>query len=138
MSISNASTVVTFDADAAREAIEAVLEGPLYSLVEYDAESFNPLYVDEETVALYEDEADMQEHFDQIHSYVHLDFAEMDLFVDELLPVANRVDYIATGLDVLTFVRIYVGQEGLFIAVDPDEPVEPIVEAVKEAVAAAA
>ena len=89
-------------------------------------------------MARYEDEAAMQEHFDQIHSYVHLDFAEMDLFVDEVLPEANRVEYIATGLDVLTFLRIYVGQEGLFIAVDPDEPIEPIVEAVKKAVTAAA
>lgn len=77
----------------------------------------------------------MIEHFDQIHSYVHLDFAEMELFVDELLPVADRVDYIATGMDVLTFVRIYVEREGLFVAVDPDEQIETIVDAVKESVA---
>lgn len=138
MSISNPSSVVSFDADAAREAIEAVLEGPLYSLVEYDADAFNPLYVDDETMGFYEDEEEMLDHFEQIHSYVHLDFAEMELFVDELLPVANRVEYIATGMDVLTFVRIYVGSEGLFVAVDPDEPVEPIVEAIKDTVAATA
>ncbi len=138
MAVTNPSDVVSFDADAAKEAIESVLEGPLYSLVEYDAEAFNPLYVDDETMGFYADEAEMLEHFEQIHSYVHLDFAEMDLFVDELLPVADRVEYIATGMDVLTFVRIYVGNEGLFVAVDPDEPVEPIVEAVKESVAATA
>lgn len=130
MAIRNASELVAFDADAACEAVLETVSGTLRSFVEFDSESFNPLYVDETTLAFYDDEDHMLAHFAQLHSYVYLDLAEMDLFTEELFPVANRVEYITTAMDFLKIVRIYYDNEGVFLALDHDEAVEPIVRAV--------
>lgn len=134
MPVTNASKLVKFDADAAYEKTLETVSGTLRSFVEFDRDSFNPIYVDDSTLAFYDDEAHMLEHFSQLHSYVYLDLAEMDLFTEELFPIAERVEYITTTLDVFKLVRLYFDDEGLFLALDHDEPVGPIIEAITEAV----
>lgn len=134
MSVTNPSRIHGVDADALCEAVEAVLEGDLHTLVEFDRERFNPLYVSAETRALYEDEAQMDAHFESIHGYVNLDLTEMELFTRELVPAANRVRAITTALDVFTLVRVYVGDRGFFLALDPDEHVEPVLSAIETSV----
>lgn len=132
MPVSNDPTVVSVDAAAMREAIEETVDGPLRSLVEFDAEEFGVLYVDGLTLQFYEDEAEMRAHFEEIHSYVHADFTEKAFYTEDLFPVSDRVRYIATGFDVFTVVRVYFEDERLFVTVDRDEPVEPIVEAIED------
>lgn len=134
MPVKNASEVVEFDADAACEAVQATVSGTLRSFVEFDGEAFKPLYVDDATMSFYDDEDHMRAHFSQLHSYVYLDLTEMDLFTDELFPVADRVEYITTALDFFKLVRIYRDGDGVFIALDHDEPVQPVVEAVEDAI----
>lgn len=134
MPMRNASTLVGFDADAACEAILGAIDGTLRSFVEFDSESFNPLYVDDSTLAFYDDEQHMLAHFDQLHSYVYLDLAEMDLFTEELFPIADRVEYITTAMDFFKIVRVYYDDEGLFLALDHDESVEPVVRALGTAI----
>jgi hypothetical protein len=113
------------------DAVQETVDGTLRSCVEFDEDDFNVLYVDDLTVSFYEDEAHMMSHFEEIHSYVHLDFTEMSFYTEDLLPLANRVRYLATSLDVFTVLRVYFGDEGLFVALDPDESVEPVVEAIE-------
>lgn len=134
MPISRPGEVVDFDAEAACDAVRGTVEGRLLSFVEFDAEGFNPIYVDDGTFAAYDDEDHMLEHFDRIHGYVNVDLAEIDLFVEELFPVADRVEYLVTGLDAFTLVRYYVDHQGVFLAIDPDEPVEPVIAALREAI----
>lgn len=134
MPVTNASAVVEFDADAACEAAQEAVSGTLRTFVEFDADSFNALYVDDVTLAFYEDEDHMRAHFSQLHSYVYLDLAEMDLFTEELFPVAERVEYITTSLDFFKLVRVYYDDQGLFLALDHDEPVEPVIRAIGQAV----
>jgi len=74
MPVSNDPRVVSLDVAAMQAAIEEAVEGSLRSLVEFDADEFNALYVDDLTLQFYEDEDEMQTHFEEIHSYVHLDF----------------------------------------------------------------
>ena len=131
MPIRNESTRSAYDADAAVRAITDTITGPLYSFVEYDTDGFRPLYIDDRTIELYDDREEMAEHFQRIHTNVHMDFMEITLFKNTLFPVADRVEYMVTAMDFLKIVRIYVGDDGLFLAVDPDEPVGPIVDAVK-------
>lgn len=137
MPISRESQVVDFDAEAACDAVRETVEGSLRSFVEFDAERFNPIYVDDATLAAYDDEAHMEEHFARVHSYVHVDFAEMELIVEELFSVADRVEYLVTAMDAFTLVRFYVGDQGVFLALDPGEPVEPVIAAIREAIDAA-
>ena len=134
MPVRNPSELVDFDADAAREAVESTVSGTLRSFVEFDSETFNPLYVDDSTLAFYDDEDHMRAHFAKLHSYLYLDLAEADLFTGELFPIAEEVQYITTALDLFKLVRIYHGEQGVFVALDHDEPVEPVVGAVREVI----
>lgn len=133
MPVTSESNVVRFDADAACAAAREAVSGTLRSAVEFNSEAFNPLYVDDLTLAFYEDETEMMAHFERIHSYVNLDLAEVDLFTGELFPIAERVEYITTALDFFKMVRVYYDGEGLFLALDRDEPVTPVVKAISEA-----
>lgn len=127
--------IVDFDAEAAVAAARKATEGPLYSLVEFNFEGFNYLYVAEETRALYSSESEMEEHFHRIHSYVNIDFTEIELFTEDLFPMADQVRYKTTALDVMTLVRLYVTENsGVFIALDRGEEVEPVVEAIEQTV----
>jgi len=64
-------------------------------------------------------------------SYVHLDFTEKEFYKEDIFPLSERVRYLATGFDVFTVVRVYFGDEGLFLSLDRGEPVEPVVDAVE-------
>jgi hypothetical protein len=119
--------IVAIDVVAVLEAARSV-DGTLYSLVEFDREAFNPLFVSATTRSLYDSEAEMAAHFGRIHDYVNIDFTETELFTQDLFDVADRVRYKATGLDVMTILRVYLGnQTGLFLAIDRGDPVEPLV-----------
>jgi hypothetical protein len=123
---------VSFDAAAMQAAVEDTVEGTVRSLVTFDKNDFEVLYVDELTEQFYDDEDEMYAHFAEIHSYVHVDFTEKSFYTEDLFPLSERVRYIATGFDVFTVVRIYFEDEGLFMTLDRDEPVKPVVSAVEE------
>ncbi len=132
MPVSNSPGLTTLDAEAMQHAVEDTVDGTLRSFVEFTADDFELLYVDDVTLSFYDDETHMVEHFEEIHSYVHTAFTETDFFTDRLFPVASDVRYHATSLDAFTLVRIYFDDEGLFVALDRDEPVEPVVGAVED------
>lgn len=135
MPVRNPSRVVSFDADHVREIIQNTLQGTLRSLVEYDASEVNPLYVDDVTLSFYEDAAHMEAHFETVHNHVQMDFLEQTLFTEDLFPVTERVRFQTTGFELFTLLRIYRGREGLFLALDPDEPITPLVDAVEDVLA---
>jgi|GEM_PF-606890 hypothetical protein len=134
MPATNRSELAAFDADRVRQAVQETVSGPLYAFCEYDTESFRPLYLSDETVSMYESRDAMLEHFETIHTNVHMDFMQSKLFRNTLFPDAERVEYITTSMDFLKILRVYVGDDGLFISVDPAEPVVPIVDAIKATV----
>jgi len=134
MPVCNPESIHPVDATALREALAAAVEGTLRSLVEFDDEGFEVLYADDVTLSFYDSPEHMREHFEQVHGFVNLDYSEMDLFTDELFPVSEEVRYLASGLDLFTMVRVYVGDCAYFVALDPDEPVLPAVQAVERVV----
>lgn len=133
MAVTNQREIVGGEVAEAVEVIRDRVDGPLYSVVEYDAGSFNVLYASDETVAAYEDEAAMLEHFGRVHDYVNVDFAEMDLFVGSLFPEADRVEHLTTSMDDLKLVRVYNDRQGVLLGLTPTEPVEPLVRPLLDA-----
>lgn len=129
MPVRNESEIAAFDAAAAFDAMEAVADGPIYSFVEFDKDDFNPIYVDQATVQFYEDVDHMLAHFEEIHSYTNLDFVEMDLFTEDLFPIADEVRYLVVSMDYLQIVRAYRNGDGIFFAIGPDEPIKPLMAA---------
>lgn len=122
------------DPDGTAEAVAALedrTDGTLYTVVAFTPETFETLHVSEETRALYADETAMYEHFESIHDYVNVDFAERRLFSEALLPGAGDVTYTTTAMESIKVVRVYRDREGVFLAVDPDEPVVELVDTVR-------
>ena len=132
MAVSEESTLVDFDADVAVAAAREVADGSLHLCVEYTPEEFRTLYADELTVSLYGDREEMGSHFEEVHSYVHIDFTEKDLF-SEIFRAAGEVRSFVTLMEHAALVRVIVGQQGLFLSTDPDADVNAIVEAVEAA-----
>lgn len=128
MVVSESSTLVDFDADAALSAVREVDEEAVHLCVEYTPEEFHTLYADGVTMALYGNRDEMVDHFEEVHSYVHIDFTEKDLF-SEIFRGAGEVRSFVTYMDHVVLVRFLIGQQGLFVSTDPDVDVTALVEA---------
>lgn len=135
MDISPESEILGVNGRRIVDAVRHVTTGDVYSIVEYDLNHHHPLWVHDDTRAMYEHDEQMAAHFARIHNYVNLDLTEIKLFTEELLPVADDVRYISTSMDVMTFVRVYLEYDtGVFLALESGEPVEPVVAAIDSAV----
>ena len=132
MAIRSDSRVVEFDADAALAAAEEVAGSDLYSFVEYDVEEYNVQYLSDFALQMYEDEEQAFDHFDRIHSHVHLDFTEIDLFTEGLFPIAEDVEYVTTSLDFMKLVRVYHDDMGIFVSLAAHVDEVPVIEAIRE------
>lgn len=135
MTIRNPSSLVAFDADAGLEAARETAGDAVHLCVEYDMETFNTLYADELTLSLYDDERAMLDHFEEVVSYVHVDFMEKDLFED-VFRGGGDVRAFVTCMENVSLVRIIVGQNGLFLTVDPGADLTALVGAVENAIEA--
>ena len=133
--MADSDEVVSFDVAAARAGVEAALEdGALHVVAPFTPDEYEVVHCDELTRSFYADDAEMTDHFDTIHRYAGIDFSEIGLFVDDLFPVGGGVEYIATGMEHLTVVRLYVDREGLLLTLDADADVTAAVEAVRDAI----
>ena len=131
MSEEDTADPVDFEADAVLAAArEAVGEDALYVCVVYDDTAFRTLYVDDDLDATYPDEDAREEHFGQIHSYVHLDFTEMELF-RELFRHPGDIRAFVTYMDAFLAVRVVADRQGVFLSVAADAAVTDLVEAVE-------
>jgi hypothetical protein len=130
MVVSEDSTLVDFDADAALSAAREVDQEGVRLCVEYTPEEFHTLYADEVTMALYGNREEMVDHFEEVHSYVHIDFTEKDLFT-EVFKGAGEVRSFVTYMDHVVLLRFIVGQQGIFLSTDPNVDVTELVKAVE-------
>lgn len=122
---------VGFDVDAVLAAAkEAVGDDRVLLCVAFDDADFRTVYVDERVDALYADDEQRREHFGQIHSYVHLDFTERDLFEDLFLQ-PDGIRAFVTYMGTLIAVRVVTETEGIFISLAPGTPVTELVDAVE-------
>jgi hypothetical protein len=134
VTVSQKSELVGFDADGAVRAARERVGDALRLAVEYTDESFRTLYADEFTMALYEDREAMQDHFESVHDYVGIDFAERDLFRDAFI-AAGDVRALTTHMENAIFVRVLVADNGgLFFSLAPGTNVTSVVQAVEDAV----
>jgi hypothetical protein len=132
MAIRKTSEVVAFDADAAFADAQTLAGPELYSFVEYDVEEYQVLFLSDLALDMYDSADQAFAHFDKIHSHVHLDFTEIDLFTEGLFPVAEGVEYVTTALDFLKLVRVYHDGTGVFVSLAPTADEVPIVEAIRD------
>lgn len=125
------SETPSFDAEAVLDAVRDAVEDDLLTAVAYDADDFETLYVADAVYDMYPSEDRMYEHFDHLHSYVHLDFTEVELFQGDLLPYAGDVRFLVTGFEALTVVRVLYDRDGLFLGLTPDASMDAVMDAVR-------
>lgn len=128
----NEAVVLDVDGSQLVDRVLGEVDGTVFTVVEYDQDEFNVLHLDDATRNFYRNEEQMMDHFAEIHSYVHIDFVELDLFTEQLFPIAEEVEYIATRMDYMKLVRFYGGDRGLFVSLEPDEAVAGIAAAVRD------
>ncbi|WP_338729335.1 hypothetical protein [Haladaptatus sp. DJG-WS-42] len=133
MNFTGTTTVVDFDAEAALEAAASISDAEVLIGVEYNTEAFNILYVSDVVDTLYQDREQMTAHFDTIHSYVHLDFTERELFKDLFVDPAG-VRAFVTYMGNMIAIRLLSGDDGLFIGLAPGSAVTGVVTSVEAAV----
>jgi hypothetical protein len=133
MAIDSESTLVDFDADAAVDAAGDVAGDDLLVAVEFTDDDHETLHVADAVVEMYGGEASMREHFEEIQSYVHVDFTERQLFEDVV--GGGDVRAVVTYMDHATLARVLNEREGLFVTLSPSAPVTPVVETVEDVLA---
>lgn len=132
MAIRIESRVLPFDVDQALADVEELVGDELQSFVEYDVDDYHVLYLSDLALSMYEGEELAFAHFDRIHSHVHLDFTEIDLFTEGLFPIAEDVEYVTTSLDFMKLVRVYHDDMGVFVSLSPNANEVPVVEAIRD------
>ena len=125
------SGLVSFDTEAALQAALDTVDGPLYAFAEYTSSDFEVLHIDDQLRSFYRDDEQMYRHFSELHSYVHIDFTERDLFETTLFPGVGRVETFVTQMEGMAFARLLSDEGGVFFSVEPDEPVVDLIQAVQ-------
>lgn len=131
MSVTRESGVVGFDADAAVGVVRELADGDLRVAAEFDMEDYRLLYIADEVLELYDGEEPIQEAAARLHSYIHLDFVERELF-EEIASEAGQLETYVTRMEHHTFVRHLVGREGLFLSLETGTDLEPLLAAIDD------
>lgn len=131
MPLTGESTLVSFDGDAAVEAVREAAGDGVLSVSAFTSDDFEILYVAEPVLELYRDEEHLHEHYDRVLSHLNMDILERDVYENTLLPNAGEVRGIVTYMEEMTLVRVIVGEQGLYVALDPDQSVRTVLDAVE-------
>lgn len=134
MALTNEAGIVSFDADAALAAVLATDREHVRVCAEYDIEDWRLLYVADRVLEEYEAADDvLDRRADDLHSYIHLDFTERELFED-LAPHGGDVRAFMTRMEQHTLVRYLVGREGLFLSLERGVDLSGVLAAIEAAV----
>lgn len=132
--IRSTSILVDFDADAAVDAVKDVAGDSCGLCAEYNVRTYNVLFVNPVLEQQFESLDELYEVGDDLHTTLYVDFTQQEL-LDDYHPAFGDVRALVTYLEGFVFVRVIVGTEGLFVALEPDSPVTPVVEAIETTLA---
>lgn len=131
MGITGPSALAEFDGEAALAAARDAAGDGVLSFVEFTGDDYAVLFVADEVLDLYRDEAHLHDHYDRVLAHLNMDFLERDAYEKTLLPNAGDVRAIVTRMEGLTLLRMLAGSEGVYVALSPDVDVGAVVDAVE-------
>ncbi|WP_135806290.1 hypothetical protein [Halorussus marinus] len=121
-----------FDARAGFEAVRAAADSDLRAFVEYDGESYNPVFIAERVVEKHGDPEEVGEFADRLHFNYKLDFAEREMYEDLYEPLGSITAF-AVYLTDQTIVRYVDEREGIYVSVDGETHADEVIEALADA-----
>jgi len=128
--IEGESSLVSFDAETATERAHDVAGDALNTVVEYRGDEWQALFVASETVEKYGGLEETYEVTDELHRSLRLDLQERELYSDLLVDVGNLRAFVLV-FDDLTVIRYTMGQEGLYVALEPEANVRRVIAALR-------
>jgi len=124
MPFKRASTIVGPRADALAEALESVAADDLQMIAEFDARSYQLLYVDDDVAEQHGGLDAVEAEADSLFDYYHIDFLERDLLADMLW--LGEVGTFVTFLDHGIVVRAHADCAAVFVALDVTASVDDV------------
>ncbi|MFQ3318932.1 MAG: hypothetical protein ACI8UR_001993 [Natronomonas sp.] len=131
MPLTGEPELVDFDAETALERTRDVCGDSLQSFMEFTQDEYNIVHVADEVLEMYRDEEHLHDHYSRVLDHLHMDFMERDTYENTLLPNAGTVTSLVTHMDSLTLLRVFDGEAGLYIALDPGCSAEAVTEAIE-------
>jgi hypothetical protein len=128
--IEGESSLVSFDAETATERAHDVAGDALNTVVEYRGDEWQALFVASETVEKYGGLEETYDVTDELHRSLRLDLQERELYSDLLVDVGNLRAFVLV-FDDLTVIRYTMGQEGLYVALEPEANVRRVIAALR-------
>ncbi|WP_254762296.1 hypothetical protein [Natrinema marinum] len=133
--IENRSSFEEFDADAILEEILGICDDRVRSFAEYDAQTYNIMYMSERMVDQFESEDEIDDLSDRIHSDYRLDFTEKEMYEDVYAEL-GEVRAFSVFFTRSVIFRFVGERTGLYISVDRDAPFNEIIDAVYDSIEA--
>ena len=124
MTFKRASTIVGPPADALAEALESITDEELQAIAEYNARSYELLYVSERVAEKHGGIDGVEDEAASLFDYYHIDFLERDLLEDMLW--LGEVGTFVTFLDHGIVVRAHTGCAAVFIALDVTASIDDV------------
>lgn len=130
MRIEGESSLVEFDAETATERAREVAGDALNTVVEYRGDEWQALFVAADTVEKYGGLEETYDVTDEMHRSLRLDLQERELYADLLGDVGDLRAFVLV-FDELTVIRYTMGNEGLYVALEPEASVRTVIEALR-------
>jgi hypothetical protein len=128
-----APEMVDGDVAAMFAAVERIAGDDLRAFVEYDAETYNPVYIAPMVVEEYGEDGDVTAFADTIHSYVKLDFSEREMY-RELYDRGTDGMGFATFLEGSIVVRYVFDETALYVSLTAAESPKEVIRAIESVV----
>lgn len=133
MTHTQSSDLSAVDADAVLSRVQATAGDHLRAFVEYDAETYDILYLTDRAIAEFGGEERVDEFADRLYSNYRLDFNEKQMHEDlyEEFGVVRAFGVFFADSAVLRFVDDVTG---LYVSLDMDAPFDEVIDTVYEVV----
>jgi len=119
------------DVGAGYEAVRAIASDDLRAFVEYDDETYNPVFIAERVVEKHGDPEEVGKFAEQLHFNYKLDFTEREMYEDLYEPLGS-IEAFTVHLSDQTIVR-YVGErEGIYVSVDGETHGDDVVDSLND------
>lgn len=133
--IRNSSTLDGFDADAVLEELQEIVGEKLRVFAEYNAETYNIIYLDEKMADRLGESVDIGSFAERIHDDYRLDFTEKRMYED-VYAEFGEVRAFAVFFARNAIFRFVGETTGLYVSLDLDAPFTTVIEAVYDVIEA--
>lgn len=105
--------------------------GPdLQIIAEYNAETYNDLFVSDDVIEEIGGQDDYDEQRTKIEDFLRLDFIDRHAYGD-IVPRAGESDLFVTQAANVLLIRLFVEENGLFVSVERNGTIGPTIDAVE-------